>query len=392
MFDWRKPMWTDNPLQKSWEELGFNEYEARHCCFDSDGGTDGGADGQDGGLNADDTSGSVTGTDASTDAEGQEMDDFDEYNEAYADEHSVSMGNPNATEGVQGEEAGLKSVYDPKTGKEHGQVRDLDFWGDMDVNERPYETDWGGMFTDALIGLFKGVIATAFPPAGIGFAAYDLATAKTKGEALSAALGIAGIVPGNIGRGFRSASSVLGAVNTVSKAGETAADLLGQNPVSDFVDQTGNQIAEAFGWNTPNPYAMSNDLNLGIHGPNHPGVNNTNVAGQPSGGYASTTGGGSGAGDPFGGAGGGDSHVAAIGNQVTGRQEVGVPTRTSTPLMKTTVGESMPLSETSFGRTAGRDLPYGVVSPFAGITDELDSASIGSTYGSPRAGRMKAAA
>ena len=35
--EYKRPMWTDNPFAKDKLELGFNAYEASHCCFGEDG-------------------------------------------------------------------------------------------------------------------------------------------------------------------------------------------------------------------------------------------------------------------------------------------------------------------------------------------------------------------
>ena len=35
--EYKRPIWTDNPFAKDKLELGFNAYEASHCCFGEDG-------------------------------------------------------------------------------------------------------------------------------------------------------------------------------------------------------------------------------------------------------------------------------------------------------------------------------------------------------------------
>ena len=384
MFDWRRPMWTANPLQKPWEELGFNEYEARHCCFGSDGGEDGGADDQDGGLTAEDTSGSVTGTDASTEADGQEMDDFDAYGEAYTDEHSASMGNESATEGEQGEEAGLTSVWDPETGKEYGQQRSEGFWGGMEVTD-PTKSSWGGKVLDAFLSIFKTILVTKVPALAIPIGLYNISKAKTVGEAIPSIIGMGTMLPGNVGKAFSNVSAVLGAASAAKKGADfVTGDLLDKPDLMEPVNQMMAGVNRNLGLNTPNPAHMNIWGELGIRGPN----DGSGQAPPPSSsGGTSTTG----ASDPFGGnyGSGDDSPDPEPIKRILAEN---VPTRTSTPLMTSSVSETMPLSMTSFGDPEGKRLPYGMTSPFSGVTDSLDGASIGSLYGSPRAGRMRAAA
>ena len=468
MLEWRTPFWNDNPFAKTWEELGFNEYEASHCCSGSDGsdndggggGDDGGGDdggagddyggddyggdgndaagasgdygGEDGGgggqdydtptpapapeptdsTNADGTSyDEVGGTPAAVADDGydevggdinpdtgeeydQAMDDYDDDGVPYADEFDVTTDptlGMDVGEGFFDFRDNWDGKLDDTSGLATGETRTAEDMGYQPDGTRVgdgVDTDtWGdkifGALKSLIVGVGKGLLIGAFPPAGFALAGWELKNAKTLGDAIGAVVGGLSGIKGNVGNIFSTISGVLGAKKAIEKGAGVFEDI---TDVS-FFKNTVDNFNKGTGLNKPNPWGFSMTDILG-------NPVNTPVGGK-GGGPSSVTGGGSRNANPFGddGDSGGDDLMTAsapvLDQNITGRigDTSDVNIRTTSPVMTSVVSNDMPLSETTFGRRPGRDMPYGVVSPFGGVVEEL-----GSIYGTARAGRMKTAA
>lgn len=267
---------------------------------------------------------------------------------------------------------GLEAAMDLNSGFGSLEIADV-FGQNPNRGKGSYDATTGNMTTygqsSGLIGspATSVVAATVGLPLGVQVARGLLgaARAETPLDVVSSAAGLATMVPNEAIAGIGAmVGAGTGALKGVDALGGFVEDELDiNNPFSGIVDS----------------------VNRGL----------TNLGGSMSGTTGGSSGGGSGV---SGGLGGSDINTDVGGDDFTDpsitapRSSDPITTRTSTPLMETTVAENMPLSATTFGRRPGQDMPYGVVSPFMNVTDDLNSVSIGSTYGSPRAGRMRQAA
>tara|TARA_A100000172_G_scaffold27799_2_gene16358 strand:- start:7546 stop:8532 length:987 start_codon:yes stop_codon:yes gene_type:complete len=281
----------------------------------------------------------------------------------------VKSAQDNITQTVEG----LQAAMDLNSGLGSTEIADV-FGQNPNRGKGSYDVNSGTLtsygMSSGLIGspATSVVAATVGLPLGVQVARGLLgaARAETPIDVISSAAGLATMVPNE-------AIAGMGALVGAGTGAVKGVDALGSF-VEDELDIS-------------NPFSgLTDTLNQGL----------TNLGGS-MGGYG-TTGGTTSGGGVSGGLGGSDINTDVGGDDFTDpsitapRSTDTQTTRTSTPLMETTVAENMPLSATTFGRRPGQDMPYGVVSPFMNVTDDLNSVSIGSTYGSPRAGRMRQAA